>query len=170
MNNEITSQEKAELLERISSARATLDQAIAALSEPQLAAPGPDGGWSVKDHLAHLTAWEHKLLAMIQGQPGYLGLQIDAATYASSNLDELNAILHARFQSLGAAAALDEARQSYRQLVAGIEALPAAALSGRYAPADDPEDARRVIDGIANNTYEHYDEHRAAIEQIVASL
>lgn len=165
MAGDITSQQKTELLERIRSSRAALDQVVGQLSEQQLAAPGPDGGWAVKDHLAHLASWEHKLRAMIGGQPGYVGLQIDAATYESSNLDALNAILHARFKDLTSAAALAEARASFQQLLAAIEALPAAQLGAPYAP-DDPDDDRHIMDGIVDNTYSHYDEHRAAIELI----
>jgi uncharacterized protein (TIGR03083 family) len=169
MSDDITPQQKADLLERIHSSRAALDQIVGHLSEHQLATPGPDGGWAVKDHLAHLAAWEHKLLAMIQGQPGYVGLQVDAATYEHSNIDEINAILHQRFKALNPAQALAESRQSYEQLMASIEALSPADLSGLYAPGD-PDDDRRMIDGIIDNTYDHYDEHRAAIEQIVAHL
>ncbi len=99
MSNDIMPQQRADLLEHIRSSRARLDQTVGQLSEQQLATPGPDGGWAVKDHLAHLAAWEHKLLAMIQGQPGYVGLHVDAATYEHSNIDELNAILHERFKS-----------------------------------------------------------------------
>jgi uncharacterized protein (TIGR03083 family) len=169
MNNDITPQQQAELLDRIRSSRASLDQAVGQLSERQLASPGPDGGWAVKDHLAHLAAWEHKLLAMIQGQPGYVGLQVDAATYEQSDIDGLNAILHERFKALSPAAALAESRQSYEQLMATIEGLSAADLGAPYAPGD-PDDDRRIIDGIIDNTYDHYDEHRAAIEQIIAHL
>jgi len=169
MSDNITPQQKADLLQRIGSSRAALDQTVGQLSERQLATPGPDGGWAVKDHLAHLAAWEHKLLAMIHGQPGYVGLQVDAAIYEHSNIDELNAILHQRFKTLSPTEALAESRQSYEQLMATVEQLSAADLSAPYAP-NDSDDDRRIIDGIIDNTYDHYDEHRAAIEQIAAHL
>jgi|SRR5581483_11523754 uncharacterized protein (TIGR03083 family) len=170
MSNDSTPQQRDELLERIRSSRAALDGVVGQLSEAQLTTPGPDGGWAVKDHLAHLAAWEQKMLAMVRGRPGYEGLQLDAATYASSDLDQLNAILHERFKALSAADALAESRRSYAQVLAVVEQLSPAELGARYAPADDPEDARRMIDGIVDNTYGHYDEHRAAIEEIIAAL
>src|SRR5215211_81290 len=169
MSDDFTPQQKADLLERIHSSRAALDQTVGQLSKRQLATPGPDGGWAVKDHLAHLAAWEHKLLAMIQGQPGYVGLQVDAATYEHSNIDELNAILHERFKVLSPVAAIAESRRSYEQLMATVEALSEANLGAPYAPGD-PDDRRRIIDGIVDNTYDHYDEHRAAIGQIVDQI
>lgn len=169
MSSDITPQQKAALLERIRNSRAALEQAVAQLSERQLATAGPDGGWAVKDHLAHLAAWEHKLLAMIEGQPGYVGLQLDAATYEHSDIDELNAILHQRFKALGPAAVLAESRQSYETLMATIETLSEANLGAPYSPGGR-DDHRRIIDGIVDNTYDHYDEHRAAIEEIVEHL
>ena len=33
-----------------------------------LSAPGPDDGWAVKDHLVHVAAWEHSLLALFEGR------------------------------------------------------------------------------------------------------
>lgn len=169
MSDAITPQQRADLLQRIHTSRAALDQTIAGLSEQQLATPGPDGGWSVKDHLAHLAAWERKLLAIIQGQPGYVGLQVDPATYEHSDIDELNAILHERFRALSPAAALAASRQSYEQLMAAIGRLSAADLGAPYAPGD-PDDHRRIFDGIVDNTYAHYDEHCAAIEAIAGHL
>src|SRR5690349_3229630 len=165
MSENTTAQQKADLLQRIGRSRQALDDIVGRLSAEQLAAPGPDGGWAIKDHLAHLAAWEQKLLAMVGGQPGYVGLQVDAATYERADIDELNAILHERFKGLSAAGALAASRQSYQQLLAAVEALPADQLGAPYAP-DDPDDSRRMIDGIIDNTYGHYDEHRAAIEQI----
>jgi uncharacterized protein (TIGR03083 family) len=170
MSNEITKQQRDQLLERIRSSRAALDQVVGRLGEAQLTTPGPDGGWAVKDHLAHLAAWEQKMLAMVRGRPGYEGLQVDAATYEASNLDQLNAILHERFKALRAADVLAESQRSYAQVLAAVEPLSPAELGARYAPDDDPEDARRMIDGIVDNTYGHYDEHRAAIEEIIAAL
>ena len=53
-------------------------------------AAGPDGGWSIKDNLAHLSAWRDrqatKMSALRQGLP-------DPGT-PSEDLDETNAIYH----------------------------------------------------------------------------
>ena len=169
MENVVTPQQKAELLQRIRSSRAALDLLVGRLSERQLAAPGPDGGWAVKDHLTHLAAWEQKTLAMIDGLPGYQGLQVDQATYETSDIDELNAILQQRFKDLSAADVLAEAGRSYQRVLAVAEALSPADLSAPYA-AGDPDNQRRMIEGIVANTYEHYDEHRDAIAQIIGHV
>jgi len=52
---------KKTLLELIRAERARLDETIGAFSEDQLLEPGVVGDWSVKDVLAHLSAWERRL-------------------------------------------------------------------------------------------------------------
>ncbi|MEK7693088.1 MAG: ClbS/DfsB family four-helix bundle protein, partial [Chloroflexota bacterium] len=57
---------KAELLDAIRRDRATLDALVTSLSEAQMIAPELDAGWSVKDVLAHITAWEQLCLKWIR--------------------------------------------------------------------------------------------------------
>ena len=59
--------EKAELLQAIERSWASLDDLVAGLREPELTRHGPDG-WSVKDHLAHLAAWNLALVALLEGR------------------------------------------------------------------------------------------------------
>ena len=51
-----------ELTDALEAARAKLDAALDGLSAEELTAPGPVGDWSVKDLLAHVTAWDVDLL------------------------------------------------------------------------------------------------------------
>lgn len=58
---------KAELLEMRRALYAHFDALIAGLSEQQIQMSGVNGGWSVKDHIAHLTFWERmNLLEMLK--------------------------------------------------------------------------------------------------------
>src|SRR5437763_13638609 len=52
---------KTELLHKIREARAPLDTLLPQLSEEQMLQPGVEGKGSVKDLLAHITAWEQRL-------------------------------------------------------------------------------------------------------------
>ena len=51
-----------ELTDALEAARAKLDAALDGLSAEELTALGPVGDWSVKDLLAHVTAWDVDLL------------------------------------------------------------------------------------------------------------
>src|ERR1700682_1569184 len=57
------------LLESIRSERARLMEAIEGLSDAALLEPGVVGDWSIKDILAHLSAWERRLAQRVTGQP-----------------------------------------------------------------------------------------------------
>jgi hypothetical protein len=58
--------EKATLLEKVQRAYEQLNTLLAPLSEEQKTTPGVNGSWSVKDNLAHITAWQDLLPARIQ--------------------------------------------------------------------------------------------------------
>src|SRR3989442_14546654 len=50
---------------RIRSKRKELVDLVAAIDEPAMSRAG-DGGWAIKDHLVHIGAWEHWLLALFE--------------------------------------------------------------------------------------------------------
>lgn len=56
---------KQEVLQAIREAREELLAAIAGLTPEQMRIPGAVGVWSVKDVLAHITAWESELVTAL---------------------------------------------------------------------------------------------------------
>jgi hypothetical protein len=64
-----------DVLDRIRVGWAALAETFAGLDEQQLTAPGPEG-WSVKDHLVHLSAWERALTTIMRGQPQRLAFGV----------------------------------------------------------------------------------------------
>ena len=57
---------KAELLAAIQEERAHLERLLSPLSEEQLCQPVLGGQRSVKDILAHLTAWEQRCISWVE--------------------------------------------------------------------------------------------------------
>jgi len=163
--------DKAELLERIEAARAALDQAIGQLSDAQLVAPGPYEGWSVKDHLAHLAAWEQGIAALLQGRPRYAAMGVDEPTYLTAGTDAINAAVYERNKDGPLREVLADFRQTQRDLLAALAALSDADLLKTYShyQPDEPGKDRGepVLKWIVGNTYEHYAEHQAWIEALV---
>ena len=79
--------------------------------------------------------------------------------------DGLNAILYERNRHRSVAEVVSDLYRSHEQVLATLEQMTYADLmKPRYA--DDPE-ARPVIGWVIGNTYEHYQEHRRAIQAIV---
>ncbi len=157
--------DKAELIRRIQAAREELEDTIRPLSAEELVRSGPDGGWSVLDHLIHLAEWRWKLLAMIQGRAGYEGLGIDAQTYQTAGLDGINAILQERSRQRPAAEILAEFRRAHQVVLKAIERMEEADLQRVY-DLTDPTDTTRLIEGIIANTYGHDLEHLGWIREL----
>lgn len=160
---------KDELIKRIQSAYDALDAAVSRLSEEQLAQP-IDGAWSAKDMLAHLTAWQQILLHFHMGkQPFEQVARLGSIAYASLPIDELNEALYQRDRELGPAEALAGFRASHQATLAALAQTDEGELLRDYTPPGRGPDANYpLINWVAGDTYEHYDEHRTTIERSFA--
>jgi len=124
-------------------------------------------GWTVKDHLAHVAAWEHSLLALLEGRDrsGAMGL--------NEPMEEIDSINEA-IRKLHATDTEDEAlgyfRDSHAQLMAAMARLDDADLEKPYShyQPTDPDEKRPVVGWVAGNTYEHYAEHIDWMNQILS--
>ncbi len=159
---------KPDLLARIRSARTALDAALAPLTPAQLAAQDRQG-WSIKDHLAHLIRWERKLVGVNLGGQSFAEVfGMDAATAAAtahmSAETGINEWFHQQDQAMSLAEVQAAAAASFAATVAAIEELPAERLFGPHA-AGSPD--ATLLDFIAGNTWEHYDEHREHLAAIL---
>jgi hypothetical protein len=67
--------DKTSLLKTIQTEYAEFESIVAPLSEAQLCSPTLDGGWSVKDIMAHVAVWE-QICTRIMGSKSSAGLQI----------------------------------------------------------------------------------------------
>ncbi len=158
---------KAELLDKIARSREALEDTIRGLDEGRLLAAGPEG-WSVRDHLAHLTVWRRKVLAVIASRPAWNGLGISEDEYNSADIDDLNAMLRERSAQQPLAQVLSEFRQVHNSVIETVEELTENDLNRPYDPyaADEPA-GRRLEEGIAANTWEHDDEHNEWIRALL---
>jgi uncharacterized damage-inducible protein DinB len=153
---------KAELLARMAAARARIEAAIGGKSEAALTRPGADG-WSAKDHLAHLSAWQRSLIALLEGRsrPAALGVE-DVTQEEESGFEEINARLHARTKDQPLDEVLAEFRQSRQDLLAVLDRLTDEDLFkpySHYQPNDPPYNPDPAIGWIVGNTYGHEIEH-----------
>lgn len=154
------------------SALADLDRALAAawsdlasfldgLTEADLLAEDA-AGWTVKDHLTHLVAWEDSVAALFQGRQRHQGLGIDADFYAQASFDEINDVIMQARRHLTLGEALASLRQSHDALLEGIRALSDADLQRTVAdlfPQAARDDDRQVSELIYGNSADHFAEH-----------
>src|SRR5262249_40042895 len=120
---------KAELLERIRSARAALEQKLHGLSDAALSAPGPEG-WAVKDHLAHLAAWQRKVLANMEGRQSWEVLGVPEAVYKGGDWVQINEYVRAPDKDRPASEIVAEFQRAHADITQRIAALPEGELFG----------------------------------------
>ncbi len=156
----------AALLERIRSARAPLETAFAGLGAERMTERPAQGGWSIKDHLAHVTLWEELALGRVEGRTDreYELFGMDEATAEAADIDALNAAVYERNKDKPLEQVLSAFQATHARLLAAIERLPATDLERPFS-ADDPRQ-RTLRTTIAENTYEHYPEHTQAIQAL----
>jgi uncharacterized damage-inducible protein DinB len=124
-------------------------------------------GWSVKDHLAHVAAWEHSLLALIEGRDRLAGMGLREPV--DENTDAVNEAVRKLHETDTADEVLGYFRDSHAQLVAALGKLSDADLEQPYShyQPSDPKQANPVVNWVAGNTYEHYAEHIGWINQMI---
>jgi hypothetical protein len=164
----LTPSGRSDALERAERSWKDLDQLVGPLSDEQLARPGRDG-WAIKDHLAHLAAWELSLVALLEGRdrPAAMGVP-DAARL---DTDELNArlfTLHRDLPPAGARALLKRANDQVRAALARLSDEDLQRPYSHYQPgAEHASSADPVIGWVAGNTFDHVDEHRHLIVEMI---
>jgi uncharacterized protein (TIGR03083 family) len=149
---------KLELVDQIRSERQRLEAQLAALTPARMLQPGACGAWSVRDVLAHISAWERRMLAWntshLRGEPPEVPQPWD--------IERMNAEAHARTKDRPLAEVLEEFRQSYQAALAQTESLSEALL---LRVAADTWPLGPLWTGVAANMNWHYKEHREGFEK-----
>jgi hypothetical protein len=141
---------KTEIQERVSAAHAKLLQALSGLTEEEATQKGLNPQWSVRDALAHITAWE------IEGARRVRAIQ--AGTYQPDKLnraaiDDFNARAVEDRQHLSLREATDEFTTAHQEMENLIESLP--------EEVDESSLAYKFIEGV---TFKHLAHHAEQIE------
>lgn len=163
---------KAQLTERIDRAWSELLAMIAPATEDDLTRPG-EGGWSAKDHLAHLAAWERSLVALLEGKDrtaAALGSAVAGGGAGEASTNEINDAICQRYAAMPVADVLADLRLGHERVLAVIDPLDDDDLRRSYAsfqPANPTAPDERVAGWVAGNTFEHYQEHMAAIRALL---
>lgn len=113
------------LLAETAAARGELEAFVAGLPAERLLVPGPDG-WTMKDHLAHIAAWDGALVAVLRREPWYagFGVEIDPA----AGFDAINERIRAATAGHPLRQVLASFRGNRAALVATLRRLDPAAL------------------------------------------
>lgn len=161
---------KTQLLAEIHKAWVALIAALARLTEAKMTAVHDEHGWSVKDHLTHMAAWEESVVFFLQGRPRNEALGVEESLFASGSFDEMNDVIQELRKGLSLAEAIAQLRSTHDDLMTSLQLLTDADLSQplRHDHPNSPASDRRLaIDLIRDNTADHFSEHLAWIEALV---
>jgi len=161
---------KADLLERIEQSRKALADLLRPMSEEQMTQPIVPGGWSIKDHLAHIAEWEIGIADLLRCRPRFPDPEVAEAVARNAHEDEINELFYKKNANLSLEEAMEKYEEAHNQLVLALEGISDDDL---YAPYDAylPPDERGsrpdipVMDHVAGNSFGHIEEHIRYIQE-----
>lgn len=160
-----------ELLGEIDAEWTELQLFLDGLSPAQLTGPVDAVGWTAKDHLSHLAAWEGSLVALFQGKPRHEALGIDKPLFESDDYDASNAAIRQLHAGESIGEVLGNLNQTHEALLAELNKLSDDDLrkpQAAFLPDDSDADGSYPVGSLVRgDTVEHYGEHQEYIAKIV---
>lgn len=154
---------KPHLLEEIHRERAELEAALARISPDRRSHPLQADGWSIKDILAHIVAWEQVMLRWLQASLAGETPADPAPGLTDDDVERLNSAFFRANRDRALVEVEDEFQRSYAEVIEALEAAPEPVLMqpGYFTWTEEWP----LATVVATNTSDHYREHR---EQIAA--
>jgi len=155
---------KAELLASIQAGYEQFAALLTSLRVEQMSTPGVNGSWSIKDNLAHLSAWQNYQAARLEGIPA--GAEPSDPTSGLETEDEINEYFYQQYKARPVEAVLADFRSSYQRVLAATQALSWEALTSPFPWYDNDVP---VVAYTIGNTTGHYKAHSEIIQHWLES-
>lgn len=160
MNEDFQPLNKKGLLAVIDEERRALDSLFEHLSINQMCTPGVESFWSIKDIMAHITAWER--LALDRIHSALTGEALKYPVIEGDNfIDDFNADVYEENKDTPLDMVEHDYKASHEELVDQIKSLDDGFLNSML-PFDWAGELTAMV-FISANTHWHYLEHAAAI-------
>jgi hypothetical protein len=163
---------KTELLERMRAGREEWDALIAQIPDSARTEPALAGGWSVKDLIAHVAAYENWTAAQIRAanegraptDRELYGVEEMPDDPEGWDLDRQNAAIYARYKEMPLAEVMTFSSQAFADLVAAVESVAEEDLvrAGAQAWTGDAT----LVEIIPGQCYDHYTQHADDLRSI----
>jgi hypothetical protein len=154
---------KKELLKSIKAERKNLENSLKSISDNDMLKTGTPGEWSLQDIMAHVTAWEQKLLGWYEA--GLRGEKQTMPDWSQPGLvDSMNLDIYRRNHDHWLKEVRKEFKESYKQILKTVKRIPEEEMffPGRF----DWTGKESLADYINANTGRHYAEHIPMIAAI----
>jgi hypothetical protein len=152
---------KREFIEILCSERERWETCLGDVGEAQMIQPGVAGDWSVKDIVAHVTAYERGLVEWLEA--ALRGELLELPDLDHPDVDRRNAAIFLQNQGRPLVEVLRESKQVFERLLELVRGLSEAELT-------EPErtdwfvrsrwnESRPLWKCIADDSYKHYHQH-----------
>lgn len=157
-----------ELVIAIERAWRPYEEYIRGLSPEQLDGPTDDAGWTVKDHITHVAAWEGGIRSLLQGEPYHDGMGISESDLAL-DIDELNERIRQAHAAIPVDDVVEESVLRHEGFIMEVEALPEEAVYRKRSEFTQQHDPEGLFFGewAWLDSGVHYRNHFAYIRRIL---
>lgn len=141
--------------------------------DPALCEVAGSFGWSIRDVVANIAAWERGTSALLRRQSRYAAMGIDGAAAATASIDKINESITAQARRQTLAQVRAEAMAAHEELRTLLDRVSWDDLNqpiAQFHPAMSASGGTKVLAYVAGDTYEHYVEHLADIDAIGAAV
>ncbi len=147
---------KQELIDKVEQEHAEWQSLLSEVGEVRMTEPGVTGDWSVKDIIAHIAAWEQRVLDRMESETTATPLEM-----SGWEMDKMNDAYYERNKNRSLEDVRNTAASTHAHFMQLVRSLSEEDLfqGGRFAwTKGDP-----FYNWVEGNTYEHYAEHAASI-------
>ena len=163
---------KPELLDRMRTGREEWDALIAQLPERTMTEPVLASGWSVKDLIAHVAAYENWTAAQIRAATEdraptdmeLYGVEEMPPDPEGWDLDRQNAAIYAQYKDMPLAEVMAFSGQAFGDLVSAVEAVSDEDIA--RAGAQSWTGDATLLEIVPGQCYGHYEQHVDEIKSI----
>ena len=158
----------AELQEKMEHGWRALNAALRQFDDSEMTAEDPQTGWSIKDHLAHLAAWEAGVVEVLRYGDRAAAMGLSENEWFELSMDQINDVIYERNKGRS----LNEVRahldQAHTGMVSAVSDLSDEDLLRNYG-SFQPQEYGSIVDQpiigfIVGDSYDHFAEHLKYLE------
>ena len=157
-----------ELLAAIDASWQRYVDVLGRLNDEQWVGPTDAEGWTVKDHVAHVSAWENVVVeVLLHGKPQFETLQMSPEEWATSGMEGASALLYSRQAGQRLSRVQRNRTATHARVVNVLSALSDKDALRPFEDFGAVDCPGTVIDQMMRRLVAHYEEHRARILSFV---